>query len=216
MKQPIDLIGQRFGRLTVVDVVFDERRRCHCRCICECGKRAEVYLSDLMKGRQVSCGCFRRDITSSLNKTHGKHNSRLSRIWRTMKSRCNNPNVKVYPRYGGRGIQVCREWNDSFLKFYEWALASGYADDLTIDRIDNNGNYCPENCRWVTVKEQNNNRSSCHFLTAFGKTQTISQWSREVDIGAGRISYRILHGWTPERALTTPPKGSVPKSDTNN
>lgn len=143
--------------------------------------------------------------------------TRIHRIWQAMKARCLNPNVKGYSNYGGRGIRVCDEWKNNFTVFYCWAMANGYTDELTIDRIDNNGNYCPTNCRWTTTKDQANNRRTCHTVTAFGRTQNIKQWAEEYCISAKLLRNRIVRDhWSPERALTTPPKQPVSKSDTDN
>ena len=134
----------------------------------------------------------------------GKHNEeRLYRIWSVMRGRCNNPNQSEYHRYGARGITVCPEW-DSYSVFKSWALANGYDDTLTIDRIDSNGPYCPENCRWATVKEQSNNRRTCHLLTYNGKTQSLMQWAEETGLSRSCISNRLKKGWPAEKALTEP------------
>ena len=128
---------------------------------------------------------------------------RLRKTWRSMKDRCFNPKNARYPRYGARGITVCEDWM-SFDSFKKWAMESGYTDDLTIDRVDNDGDYCPENCRWVDMKTQCNNRSTNHLLTLDGRTQTISEWARELGIPPGVIFQRKRNGWSDERALTEP------------
>lgn len=123
-------------------------------------------------------------------------------IWDSMKKRCCNPNEPAYKNYGGRGIKVCNEWLNSFFAFREWATENGYSDDLSIDRIDVNGNYCPENCRWVDAKTQCNNRRNNHAITFMGETHTISEWSKITGIHQDVILYRIKAGWDVERALT--------------
>lgn len=130
--------------------------------------------------------------------------TRLGSIYHNMKTRCTNPNYDKYKWYGGKGISVCEEWSNSYDTFEEWALRHGYTDDLTLDRIDPNGNYCPENCRWVSRKEQANNRSSNHFLTYNGKTMTIMQWSEETGLDYNCINQRIQAGWPVDKALTAP------------
>jgi hypothetical protein len=153
-----DIIGHTFGRLTVVgmgDRARDGKRLW--RCSCTCGGETTATAYQLKIGHKKSCGCWRHDNAVNLKTTHGKSQTRLSRIWRGMRQRCSNPNVAAFPRYGGRGIIVCEEWG-SFIKFYDWAMANGYSDALSIDRINNDGNYEPTNCRWATTKAQGRNQ----------------------------------------------------------
>ncbi len=120
-----------------------------------------------------------------------------------MKDRCYNPNFKSFANYGGRGITVCDEWANSYRKFHEWSLENGYRDDLTIDRIDVNGNYEPSNCRWLTIKEQSYNKRTNRKLTYQNKTQTVTEWAVELNIKSNTLLYRLRRGWTVERALST-------------
>lgn len=163
----IDLSGQRFGRWTVIcrgkDKVSESgSKKITWHCVCDCGNEADVAASNLRSGKSISCGCLQREKCSErmkrINTIHGDTHTRLFRIWTGMKTRCFNPNDKAYPRYGGRGITICEEWQHNFSAFRDWALSHGYSDDLSIDRIDNDGNYCPQNCRWATAKEQVHNR----------------------------------------------------------
>lgn len=192
-----DLSGMRFGKLTAVEQCGrSSDGRLLWLCVCDCGNKTLVSSSHLLNGNTKSCGCL---VTK-----HGKSKTRLHKIWDNMKGRCANG---VDTNYGGKGITICREWKDDFQAFYDWAMANGYEEHLTIDRKNNDKGYSPENCRWATVTEQNNNTRRNHFLTYNGKTQTISQWAKETGINREALYSRInKQKWSIERALTTPRK----------
>ena len=148
-----DLVGKRFGRLTVLEYAGNERWKC----VCDCGGTALVRTNNLTLGNARSCGCYQKDVASRVSRKHGDSSTPLYKVWCSMRQRCCNPNSKAYRDYGGRGISVCDEWA-GFEPFKEWAMSAGYRQGLTIDRIDNDGNYCPENCRWVGMSVQNANK----------------------------------------------------------
>lgn len=160
-------------------------------------------------GATHSYGCKKRKQITDMNKKntkHGQRNARLYKIWCGIKYRCYNLNSNEYEIYGGRGIGLCKEWNNNFEEFYKWAIANGYKDDLTIDRINVDGNYTPENCRWTTMKIQENNKRNNRIIEYKNRTQTISQWADETGIRKEIIYYRLNHGWSVERTLTQPVK----------
>lgn len=190
-----DLSGQRFGKLVVLDIVGQTQgRKTLWRCKCDCGTEVVVVKDSLKSGHTRSCGCLHSDIVTKIHTKHGHAGERVHDIWVGMKDRCNNPNRSSYKDYGGRGIFVCDEWADDFQKFYDWSLENGYADNLTIDRIDNDKGYYPENCRWATNKEQSNNRRTNRYITYNNVSRTISEWARLFDMSPGALRQRINRG----------------------
>lgn len=194
----INMIGKKFGKLTVIEEQEERNKRKEIiyKCECECGNIVYVRGISLRNGSTKSCGCLKGE-------KHGKYKHRLYSIWKNMKNRCYNEKYYQYKDWGGRGIVVCDEWKHSFEAFYNWAMNNSYRDDLSIDRIDNDGNYKPSNCRWLTTKEQSYNRRSNVYLTYDGKTQTIMGWAKELNIKHITIYARRLRhkDWTDEQCL---------------
>lgn len=190
----LDLKGQKYGRLTALKMVErNSSNKVQWLCKCDCGNLVKVTTGHLRSGHTKSCGCYNIESSISTNISHGGKGTRLYNIWCDMKKRCNNPNSKHYDRYGGRGITVCPEWI-KFESFRDWSMNNGYADNLTIDRIDNDGNYEPSNCRWATRKVQNNNTSKCHIITVDGISKNISQWAEYLGINRTQIDSAYKHG----------------------
>ena len=191
----LDLTGQKFGRLEVISQEPSKNGRAMWLCKCDCGSVAVVMGKLLRNGGTKSCGCFREENRSNLNKKHAQYKTRLYHIWQHMKARCNNEHNRKFPAYGGRGIRVCEEWSE-FLPFYEWAIANGYSDNLTIDRIDNNGNYEPSNCRWATNKEQQNNTRKNRLVSHNGEVFTVAQLAEKYGIKKATLWARAIRGVT--------------------
>jgi len=207
-----DLSGKRYGRLTVIKPCGKNKYGKYMfLCKCDCGNDCITLGNGLQCGNTLSCGCLR--LEKSLEKVraltkHNMSNTRIYNIWHTMIQRCYYLKHKSYRNYGGRGITVCDEWQGKHgaENFINWAMVNGYADSLTIDRIDNDKGYSPDNCRWVTMKVQENNTRRNHYITYKGKTQTIAQWADEIGISKDTLYTRFKNGWTVERTFTTPKK----------
>ena len=197
--------GDRFNRWAVVKEVAKRNNKRYFLCRCECGNTGIVSISNLSGGHSKSCRCYERELNKLLKTTHGGSKTRLYEIWSGMKKRCLNARHHAFKYYGGRGITVCEEWLN-FTGFQTWAFANGYHGDLTIDRIDNDGNYDEGNCRWVPISAQNNNKSSSRSITFRGTTKTLIDWSRELGISYTTLHGRLRRGWPVESALTVPPK----------
>ena len=200
----IDLTGQRFGRLIVVRFIGTSKaRQAIWRCQCDCGKETDVRASSLRCGDTTSCGCLQREVSKEVNTKHGEAHSRLHNIWGQMKGRCENPKNHAFEHYGARGIAVCDEWKE-YANFRDWAMLNGYRESLSIDRIDNDKGYSPDNCRWTTMKKQSNNRRSNHTISFNGETHTLEEWASIKGLKYGTLSSRInRYHWSIEKALTT-------------
>lgn len=193
-----DLAGERFGRLLVLSRAESKGRRVMWLCQCDCGKRTTVQANHLRDGSTSSCG-----------ECADARSSRLyTSVWNKIFQRCYNQNNPDYRNYGGRGIKVCDEWH-SYIIFREWAIANGYDDSApygvcTLDRIDVNGDYSPDNCRFVGLKEQCRNKQYNHFVSYKGETKTIAEWAEITGISANALYNRFNRGWSAERAFSQP------------
>ena len=221
MSKFIDMTGQRFGRLTVVERVgIAPSGHALWLCECDCGNRHTVSSNQLKSGTK-SCGCLQKERATFAAKKRkcaqfhkkydiGKDNYRLRQCYKDMVNRCYKVNNKNYKNYGYRGIKVCSEWLNDFYSFRDWALTNGYADDLTLDRINVDENYAPSNCRWVTPKAQNNNRRNNVVVTYNGETMTLHELSeRYTDVGYKTLWARINAGWNLRDAIETPVRRSI-------
>lgn len=208
-------IGDKINKLTILEFknVFRYGQNItFAKCRCECGIIITRKLASIVTNKTKSCGCLQTEVQRNLaikrNFKHGKsdHSYRLYRIWCGMRSRCYKEYTKGFKYWGGKGIKICQEWHD-FTIFEKWAIENGYEDNLTIERIEINKDYCPENCKWITIEEQQINKSTNTFITAWDETKTLSEWGRDerCKVKAARIKYRIDNGWIPEKAISTPP-----------
>ena len=196
-------IGDTVNMLTITDWTCEKqpngKTKTFAICKCHCGNVIKVISGNVGRGTK-SCGCLRRALITSKNTKHGDSGSRLYGIWKAMRKRCRNPNDKEYPNYGGRGIAVCNAWGD-YKVFRTWALTNGYADHLTIDRINNDGDYTPKNCRWATLSEQSKNKRTNVNVEFDGVILSIQEWSRRTGILSATITWRIKRGWPIAAAL---------------
>ena len=205
MSEEVKMIGKRFGKLVVIakgEKGLNRENRWICRC--DCGNITQSISGyALRKGDTKSCGCFRNEQSSIRNSKHRLSNTRLYNIWSGMKKRCLNKKNHAFKNYGGRGISVCEEWRNSFEAFFEWAVSHGYTDELTIDRIDNNGNYEPSNCRWVTMKDQQSNKRKI-MVEENGELKTVAQIAAESNVSQATIYRRLKSKGANELGQTAP------------
>jgi hypothetical protein len=204
------MIGQTFGQLTVINnpnITKGGKR--YWECECSCGRVILVPTGNLKSGNSSQCRACGNKNRKTKPRKHGETKTRLYRIWTSMKSRCSNPVTINFHRYGGRGIKVCDEWEKSYESFRDWALSSGYSDNLSLDRVDNDGDYEPDNCRWATRKEQSENMYTAQLITFNGETHCLAGWARKLGFSKSTLTARInRYGWPIERALTeTPTRG---------
>lgn len=203
-----DLTGKRFGRLVAIKPTGKANGHgVLWLCKCDCGNTKETRVQYLKSGGTRSCGCYDREVHAAIVKQSAKWNTKhgqcrrtekhhpLYGVWGTMRGRCERPNHISYKNYGAKGIKVCEEWQD-FQTFFNWAMSHGYQRGLAIDRIDPNGNYCPENCRFLTQAENNRNRGNAIYLTINGKKQLLVDWARETGQPRARLHNRYYAGWS--------------------
>lgn len=195
MANKIDLTGKRFGRLVVIKYAGKLKWLCKC----DCGTIKEVNGESLRRKQTQSCGCLCKEHHPK--KSGGDSNTKLYRRWRSMRNRCNDKNSTSYKDYGGRGIFVCKEWNESYLEFKKWSLSHGYKEDLTIERIDNDGPYSPENCRFATRKEQAHNRRDTRLITIGKVTKPAKEWVKDCPVGYDALLGRLNSGWSESEAI---------------
>lgn len=211
MSRVNDLTGNKFGMLTVVSRGPSSKSgKATWFCKCDCGntKNNPVLGYDLCSGRVKSCGCLYKTSNKGTNKKHGMTDTKLYRVWSSMKHRCYYKKGSEFKNYGGRGIFVCDEWKDDFMSFYLWAIKNGYKEnddrrEFTIDRIDTNAGYSPSNCRFVNMKTQQNNRRNNVIIQINGVSKTASEWSSESGIRAATLIWRFKNGW-PESEMLIP------------
>lgn len=202
----IDLTGQRFGRLIVIERVNDTldksgRKYSTWKCQCDCGNYTNATTNNLRSGNTKSCGCYHKEKLK--NGKHGYRNTRIYSICNSMKQRCNNKNNVEYKNYGGRGIKVCAEWNkpDGLKNFAEWSIKNGYKENLTLDRINVNGNYEPSNCRWIPLEEQFKNMRKNVYVEYNGEKMIIADFSRRTGIDHRKVSRYLKNGYSIEEIL---------------
>ena len=211
--QEQEMIGQRFGRLIVIKKSENKSkdRRLLWTCKCECGTIRDFSGKLLRLGKTKSCGCLAKEICCHNSKKHGECQTRLYRVWASVKRRCDNPKTNSFSNYGGRGIKVCDEWLNNFTNFRDWAIKNGYNKDAkygqcTLDRINPNGDYEPSNCRWINFKEQCRNKRNNRKLEYNGKLYCCSELAEMANLRNDTFFVRLKYGWDINKIMTTPVK----------
>lgn len=217
-KIPYDEIPKmKFERLQPIRIV-DGKGRTKWLCKCDCGNEVVVTQKNLCNGNTKSCGCLNTEMRKGRNKGY-RGNERLYVLWVGIKGRCNNPNNTSYKWYGAKGIRVCEEWENDYLSFKKWAIESGYDETLprgaqTIERLDTNKDYCPENCTWKTIQQQQRNKGNLERYSYRGEEHLLCEWAEILGLDFRTLRTRIyMHGWSIERALSTPIKKQSKKAE---
>ena len=205
----IDLTGQKFGRLTVIERAGNNKCRTDAwLCKCSCGEERVIDSRRLTSGNTKSCGCYKAEYIRVARQKHGKSRTKIYTKWKTMKDRCYNPKSNQYKNYGARGIITDTRWKDDFQVFYDDVskLPHFGEEGYSLNRIDNDGNYELSNIEWATNIEQQNNKRNNHLIEYNGKTQTLTQWAMKYGLNFWTLKERLKRGWSIEKALTTPTK----------
>lgn len=212
----LDLIGQIFGRLTVIGLDHKKQKinkkgikdgfKYFYKCQCECGNICIIDRNSLRFKRTQSCGCIKNELWLEARTTHNHSKTKLYNVWCGIKRRCYNTHQKSYKDYGAKGIIMCDEWLNDFQTFYYWALGNGYKEGLSIDRINTKGNYEPLNCRWIDKKGQARNKTTNINIEYGGQTKCLSEWATLLGVGRSTLKKRLNNGWGVEKAFTTPVK----------
>ncbi len=203
MTQAVDMAGKRFGRLVALHRDGCSDGKAVWQCLCDCGNIKRIVGKSLRSGNTTSCGCFAAEGKVARASSHGMTYSVEYGVWCRIKNRCYNQKVKDYPDYGGRGISMCPTWRSSFEAFLH-DMGPRPSPQHSIDRKNNDGDYEPINCRWATASIQANNKRNNRKITAFGRTQNLSQWAREYGMDRGALKQRLARGWPVERAISEP------------
>lgn len=193
--------------LTVLSYSHTKNSLHYWLCRCDCGNTTTVLQGNLVYSRTKSCGCYHKKRARDANELHGESKTRLYRIWKGMRARCHNPKNPSFKDYGGRGIRVCDAWQ-KYNAFKQWAISSGYAENLTIERIDVDGMYEPSNCKWIPRPEQGKNTRRSHYIQYGGRTMSLAEWSKELGGGPNLVTTRLQRGWSEEDAVSIPPRRS--------
>lgn len=201
------IIGAKFNLLTVIEDLgmhicgTKGQRHRKVKCLCDCGREAICFFNSIRQGKWKSCGCLKKNNKYSDVINKGADYKKILSLWNNIKTRCYNDKYPRFKNYGGRGIKICDKWKDSFPIFYNWAITNGYKIGLQIDRIDNNGDYCPENCRFVTKEQNQRNKRSSRYIEINGVKKVLCEWAEEIGFTDDCLRYRIISNWPQDKLL---------------